>query len=94
MAAPLHFTSRCTTGVDVVHGVKELAFLGVRGAQKVHMTQWRGRLILAVIESASVSLHVVEPDTHKVGAWAGQGRYQPLAHSVINSNALCTSYCS
>ncbi|XP_050727913.1 uncharacterized protein LOC127004357 isoform X2 [Eriocheir sinensis] len=64
------------TSVDIVHGVEELAFLGVRGAQKVHMTQWRGRLILAVIESASVSLHVVEPGTHKVHSTMGpRGRH-------------------
>lgn len=52
--------------MDIVHDVEELAFLGVRGAQKVHMTQWSGCLVLVVIEPTSVSLHVVEPGTHKV----------------------------
>lgn len=56
--------------MELVHDVKGMVFLGVRTAQKIYMTQWHGRLILAVIESSSVSLHALEPGTHKVGAWA------------------------
>lgn len=55
------------TGVEVVHRVEELVSLGVQGAQRVYMTQWRGRLILAVIETSGVSLYAVEPQTHRVG---------------------------
>lgn len=61
------FTTWCTEGVDVMHGVERLAFLGVRSAQKMYMTQWHGRLILAVIEASSVFLYAVDPGTHEVG---------------------------
>ena len=56
----------CVTGVEVVHRVEELVSLGLRSAQSIHMTQWRGRLILAVIEASGVSLHAVKPQTHQV----------------------------
>lgn len=53
--------------MEIVDRVEELVSLGVRGAQRIYMTQWRGRLILAVIETSGVSLHAVEPRTHRVG---------------------------
>lgn len=72
----------------MVHGVEGLALLGVRGAQKMHITQWRSRLIVAVIESSSVSLHAVEPGTHKVGARARRGRHLYLPQTLCNKKTV------
>ena len=53
--------------MDIVSQVEDLLSLGLRSAQKMYMTEWRGRLILAVIEASGVSLYAIEPKTLMVG---------------------------
>ncbi|XP_063865674.1 uncharacterized protein LOC135103412 isoform X1 [Scylla paramamosain] len=54
------------TSVDIINQVEEMVSLGLRSAQKMYMIEWRGRLILAVIEASGVSLYAIEPKTHRV----------------------------
>ncbi|XP_045104350.1 uncharacterized protein LOC123499881 [Portunus trituberculatus] len=54
------------TSVDVVSQVEELLSIGLGSAQKMYMTEWRDRLILAIIEASGVSLYAIEPKTHRI----------------------------
>ncbi|XP_069939792.1 uncharacterized protein [Cherax quadricarinatus] len=54
-------------GVAMLAAVEGAASLGVRGSQKIHMTIWHDRLIVAVIHNTmKVSLHAIDQYSLKV----------------------------